>query len=289
MKMNSLVSIIIPVFNGGNFLADAINSAINQSYKNIEVIVVNDGSSDQGLTESIALSYGTAIRYFKKDNGGVASALNVGIANMKGEFFSWLSHDDVYLPEKIEKELKFYWLQEDRQSIIYSDYYLVDYNRRILSSSMLPNVKAVDFRKWITFSSNLNGCTLLIPSSAFFLHGKFNEKLRTTQDYDLWFRLSKTFTFVKLEMHLVESRVHLNQDSIKLSKLAKREIDNLKLGFLREVSGFTVSELSYFASYCKRNRLFKTLAYSCFIILFSLSLDSTYPNRLKNFIKAIVK
>ena len=87
--MQPLVSIVIPVYNGSNFLRDAIDSALAQTYPRVEVIVVNDGSTDGGATEAIAKSYGSRIRYFAKENGHVASALNYGIARMEGEYFSW--------------------------------------------------------------------------------------------------------------------------------------------------------------------------------------------------------
>ena len=74
---NPKVSIIIPVYNGENYLREAIDSALAQTYKNFEVIVVNDGSSDK--TDEICKSYGSRIRYFKKENGGVSTALNLGI------------------------------------------------------------------------------------------------------------------------------------------------------------------------------------------------------------------
>ena len=96
-----LVSIVIPVYNGSNYMREAIDSALAQDYENKEIIVVNDGSTDGGATEEIALSYGDSIRYLHKENGGVSSALNLGIANMRGEYFSWLSHDDRYLPHKV--------------------------------------------------------------------------------------------------------------------------------------------------------------------------------------------
>ena len=80
-------------------MIEAIDSALSQIYKNIEVIVVNDGSKDNA--EEIALSYGDKIRYLKKENGGGLSALNFGIWEMKGEYFSWLSHDNKYDCHKI--------------------------------------------------------------------------------------------------------------------------------------------------------------------------------------------
>src|SRR5258708_2119463 len=99
--MQPLVSIVIPVFNGADFLREAIDSALAQTYPRKEIIVVNDGSTDGGATESITKAFGGKIRYFFKPNGHVASALNYGIANMAGDYFSWLSHDDMYYPNKI--------------------------------------------------------------------------------------------------------------------------------------------------------------------------------------------
>ena len=101
MNKAPLVSIIIPVFNGSDYLAEAIDSALNQTYTNIEILVINDGSNDLERTKSIAHLYGEKIRYFEKKNGGVSSALNLGIKEMKGEYFSWLSHDDNFNDTKI--------------------------------------------------------------------------------------------------------------------------------------------------------------------------------------------
>ena len=102
---NPKVSIIIPVYNGEMYIKEAIDSALAQTYKNFEVIVVNDGSSDK--TDEICKSYGSKIRYFKKENGGVSTALNLGIKKMNGEYFSWLSHDDLYLPNKIKEQINY--------------------------------------------------------------------------------------------------------------------------------------------------------------------------------------
>ena len=125
---NPKVSIVIPVYNGSNYLREAIDSALAQTYKNIEVIVINDGSNDNGKTDKICKSYGKRIRYFKKENGGVSSALNMGIEKMEGEYFSWLSHDDVYLPRKIETQIKFLasnQLQSEKV-ILFANYELID-------------------------------------------------------------------------------------------------------------------------------------------------------------------
>ena len=85
------VSIVIPAYNASNYLAEAIDSALAQTYSNTEIIVVNDGSKDDGATAAVAAKYGEKIRYVEKENGGSSSALNAGIANMTGEWFSWLT------------------------------------------------------------------------------------------------------------------------------------------------------------------------------------------------------
>ena len=105
IEYEPLVSIIIPAYNASNYLKEAIESALNQTYKNVEIIVVNDGSNDGGQTRAVAEEYKEKIAYYEKENGGSSSALNYGIKKMNGEWFSWLSHDDVYYPDKIQKQI----------------------------------------------------------------------------------------------------------------------------------------------------------------------------------------
>ena len=80
------VCVLMSTYNGEKFIEEQLDSILNQTYKNIEIIVVNDGSNDDGKTEEIALSYGDKIKYIKKQNGGVSSALNAGIKEMTGEY-----------------------------------------------------------------------------------------------------------------------------------------------------------------------------------------------------------
>ena len=126
MKFQPKISIIIPVYNGENYLRESIESAINQTYKNIEIIVVNDGSNDDNKTENIALSYGSKVKYIKKKNGGVASALNLGIEKMTGDYFSWLSHDDLYTPNKIKNQVDILEKIEDKETLICCRHCVVD-------------------------------------------------------------------------------------------------------------------------------------------------------------------
>ena len=239
MSYKPLVTIIIPVYNGSNYLSEAIKSAIAQTYENVEIIVINDGSNDNGKTRYVALSFGSAINYLEKSNGGVASALNVGIANMKGDYFSWLSHDDIYYPNKIQTQIDFFSFNPAvRNSILYSDFEIVDQDLNILHQSELKKSDAANFSYWLTTNSDVHGCTLLIPKSCFLEVGNFPENLMHTQDYSLWFKFSKHFNFVLQKEILVQSRQHVNQGSKveNLNSERRSEIRKMRLGFLNDLT-----------------------------------------------------
>ena len=236
---NPKVSIVIPVFNGGDFLNQAIDSALAQTYRNIEILVINDGSADSGETERVALSYGDQIRYYKKSNGGVASALNRAIAEMSGEYFSWLSHDDLYVKEKVARQVEALSLilSTDRErTIFYSDHEVFTSDTEKAIPVLLRGVPPEEFRYWLTTENMLHGCTLLIPKEAFVETGRFNESLRTTQDYDLWFRMAGKFRFVRLPERLVKARSHPEQGSVRMSGLAVAECNTLLSGFINNLT-----------------------------------------------------
>lgn len=230
------VSIVIPVFNGANFLTEAIRSALAQTYSNLEIIVVNDGSNDNGETGRIAQSFGSAIRYFVKPNGGVSSALNLAIREMKGEYFSWLSHDDLYSNDKIEQQINALFNSAHDKSIFYSDYSIFSDDVANALTVHLKQIPPEQFRGWLTMNSALHGCTLLIPRVAFEEFGEFNENLSSTQDYDLWFRMAEKYRFIHIDKVLVQARSHSKQGSFSMGDTVIKECDNLYSGFVRTLS-----------------------------------------------------
>lgn len=230
---NPLVSIVIPVYNGSNYLKDAIDSALAQSYNNIEVIVVNDGSTDGGKTEKVAKSYGKKIRYYTKKNQGVASALNMGIKTMKGMWFSWLSHDDVYNPEKISEQIKFA-IKNPEAKIIYSNYELVNESLNHLHYVSVESDNSQDMAIRLLHSYPLNGCAMLISKDCFEKEGLFDADLQTTQDYEMWFRLALTSQFHLCKINAIKSRQHSLQGSHGNNH--KEEVDKLYVYFLSKVT-----------------------------------------------------
>ena len=164
------VSIIIPVYNGKNYLKDAIDSALAQTYQNCEVIVVNDGSADHGETEKIAKAYGDKIRYYYKENGGVASALNYGIEKMTGEYFAWCSHDDMFQKDKCEKQIYRLLQSEDDTQICIGNYDLLNVDTNRITSfqlSLQQKKKVVKNGLFAVLMGAVHGCTVLIHKSHF--------------------------------------------------------------------------------------------------------------------------
>ena len=208
------VSLIIPVYKGANYMKEAIDSALDQTYDNLEIIVVNDGSPDGGATERIAKSYGNKIRYFAKENGGVSTALNMAIKNMKGEYFTWLSHDDLYLPNKVEEQID-YLIKHDlvgTKTILYADYALINEHSYLLSEQHKNHYLLNEYVELSLLSGAINGLTLMIPKRAFDECGLFDESLRCVQDYKLWFDFLKAgYNFIHQNKVFTATRLHLQQ------------------------------------------------------------------------------
>jgi glycosyltransferase involved in cell wall biosynthesis len=229
-NFHPLVSIVIPVYNGSNYMQCAINSALGQDYDNIEVIVVNDGSTDN--TDMIAKSYGDKIRYFSKENGGVSTALNLAIKNAKGEYISWLSHDDYYLPAKISRQIEELRKIEGKDSekfIVCCDCeYIneIEKTRKIITvtekkeGNILTKLECLK----VLYAWRVHGCAFLIPILAFKQVGVFDPNLRTTQDYYLWFKfINAGYLFYTIFEALVISRLHIDQQSFQALSLCYRE------------------------------------------------------------------
>lgn len=222
-----LVSIVIPVYNGSNYLREAIESALAQTYSPIEVIVVNDGSDDNGRSRSLAQEYGNRIRYVEKENGGVSSALNTGITLMRGEYFSWLSHDDIYPLTKVEEQIKFLWNRSEF-SCTYGDIEYIDSLSRPVSTLRYHHSNPALFPSYL-ITDGLHGCSALIHRHCFDEVGGFREDLRVVQDHDMWLRIGTAFPFVHEPVVRVYARTHADQGSRNLSPAGKREIQSFYL------------------------------------------------------------
>lgn len=256
------ISIIIPVYNGSDYLKLAIDSALAQTYDNIEVIVVNDGSNDDGKTDRVAQTYGDKIRYYKKKNGGVSTALNLAIDKMTGDYFSWLSHDDVYLNNKIERQVDFLDSLSNKDSIIYADFELIDEAGDLIERCKLDHGLLEHIPIYSLLRGMINGITMLIPAKAFKTHGKFDDSLKCVQDYDMWSRLFNDYPFVHQQDILTQTRIHPGQGTTS-NPLAITEANKLWVRIIEELSDSEKrkAEGDLFAFYLEMVRFLKNTPY----------------------------
>lgn len=239
MMYEPKVTIIIPVYNGSNYMAQAIDCAINQTYKNIEILVVNDGSTDEGESERIALSYGDSIKYYNKPNGGVSSVLNFALEKASGEWFSWLSHDDLYYPDKIKKQVEFINTlpsgTDFNKVVVHTATESIDKDGRIIktpSYSDLPiEENSLETVIGNVYNYRLSGCSFLLPISCYKDVGGFREDIRTVSDVEYWYRLlfnGYQFYCMKNDI-LVKNRSHGTQVGKTKVSLFEQELNTLHI------------------------------------------------------------
>ena len=261
MDQNPLVTIVIPVYNGSNFMREAIDSALAQTYSNVEIIVVNDGSTDE--TESIALSYGDRIRYFRKENGGVSSALNLGIREMRGEYFSWLSHDDKYEPHKIENQIALLSQFDDERLIAVCQSKQINKNSEQILSKKRNERQLNQIIGWeealmdVIMHGPLNGCALLIPKIAFDDCGLFDESLRYSQDALMWMQIFlKKYRIVFSGDCDVCIRVHNNQLSQTGREIFHKDSRYIGEKLFEPLASISTKKRNYVYQFAKRHAVF---------------------------------
>ena len=230
-----LVSVVIPVYNGADYLREAIDSVLNQTYSNIEIIVVNDGSIDHGQTEAIARSYGNRIHYIYKENGGVATALNAGIKEMNGDYFSWLSHDDIFYPDKVQKQMQL--LKETNKRIAACAYHIFfDSGRKVpVPFIRFYGNETIQSSVFSVLHALVQFGGVLFKKELFDEYGDFQEDLKTTQDYEFLFRILRKEKCVFSDELLYGIRYHSNQGSNTID-CVNTERDEMYQMFMQSLS-----------------------------------------------------
>ena len=184
--MKKLVSVIIPCFNGEKWLKEAINSCLNQTYPKIEIIVIDDGSTDNSL--EIIKSYGEKVIYESGENRGGNHARNRGFALSSGEYIQYLDADDYILPEKIERQVRF--LEETGADVVYGDwkrqYHLPD--GKIFMGEINVCGPHKDFLEFVLKGKDpwLTTIVPLFKRDAVVRSGGWDENLKAVQDRDFY-------------------------------------------------------------------------------------------------------
>jgi hypothetical protein len=217
---NPAVSVVIPVYNGENYLRLALESVLRQTFQDFEIIVIDDGSKDS--TPDIAQSFGERVRYVRQENAGVAAAVNHGIRLARGRYFAWLSHDDLWAPEKLSAQLEA--LQHvDGPAVCYTDIKLIDGEGKVFDEKDLPLpngneiVRAILRLEPVLYAAY----SLVCEVRCFEQVGPYDLKKRHTQDADMLLRLARTFPFVRVPEKLMFVREHGTRDSLRPTFVAE--------------------------------------------------------------------
>lgn len=211
-----LVSIIIPVYNSEKYLEDCLDSIISQTYPNIEIIAVDDGSTDSSL--EILKKYSEHVIILSQKNSGLASALNVGINKMNGNWFKWFSPDDIMYPYTIENLVDV--AKKHPNTIVYSNWEIIDENSnklRDFNESNYNELSTFEYNVRLLDGQQINVNTTLIPSSLFDKCSiqKLDDPVAIDYNLFLYSALLCDMKFYLIQKPLVKYRVHTKQLSHK--------------------------------------------------------------------------
>lgn len=199
------VSVIIPTYNCARYLGQAIESVMNQTYRDVEIIVVDDGSTDE--TSQIMDKYGANVHYIRQDNRGMSAARNRAIDSSSGELIALLDADDWWEPTKLEEQVSTL-AQDPDVCLVYSDLKVVHDDGSITPSFLSSRPMAAS---GYIFDQLLENCFIL-PSTVLLWRtcldqvGMFDETMRSHEDIDLWLRMCQRWKVALIPKSLTYRR-----------------------------------------------------------------------------------
>lgn len=223
---NPRVSVVIPTYNRAHLIHRAIKSVLDQTYKDLEIIIVDDGSKDN--TEDIVKNFkNNKIRYIKhKKNKGASAARNTGVKASRGEYIAFQDSDDEWFPDKLEKQIKAFNTSSPGVGVVYSGFYKVEGDKKIY----VPNDDRFTYKEGNIHGELLKGNfvgtpAVLIKKECFEKVKYFDEYIPALEDWELWIEISKHYHFKYIDEPLLNSystpnSVNLNQKNM----LKAREI-----------------------------------------------------------------
>ncbi|QJD84062.1 glycosyltransferase family 2 protein [Cohnella herbarum] len=218
------MTVVVPFYNDP-YLPVALESALAQTYEPLEIIVVNDGSMRE---TNLLERYEGRIRVLNKINGGTASALNAGFRSAKGQYVAWLSSDDRFLPDKIERQVRY--MTESGHSISHTAFWQMNGDGETdRQPVVLHDDSMVHFYRSMLESNTVNGCTVMMNKALFTRMGGFSEQLKYTHDYELWLRtIVAGYPIGYLNIPLTEYRIHSGMGSLMYRESVLQEVEDLQ-------------------------------------------------------------
>ena len=223
--MRPLVSIVIPCYNSERYLEESLLSVIAQTYENIEIVVVDDGSTDT-TPAIISRHTGDArVCVVSQSNKGLAAARNAGLAASKGDYITFLDSDDIYMPSKIERQVAFLAEYPDAGLAYCRSGHFLDADPARVSYAYNKSVGATEpILRRLMHGNFINVNTAMVKKPVLDAVGGFDPKFRIGEDWDLWIRLAQSgCVFVEQPEMLVATR--LRDDSLRSDLVLQKKND----------------------------------------------------------------
>lgn len=223
IAMEPLVTVIIPAYNHEKYIEECLESVINQTFPNLEIIVINDGSkdnTDETIRRLIARK-SRSITYLSKENEGLCKTLNLGLEMAHGKYLSFIASDDVWLPSRIEEGVLL--LESNRNiGMVFSDAFFANFDEKsaVRYSEYKPKIKKLfknsiqnsDIYEAMLVENIVLALTVLIRKECIDNVGIFDESLEY-EDYDMWLRVSNKYPIAYIDKPLAFYRIHDNNVS----------------------------------------------------------------------------
>ncbi len=220
-----IVSIITPVFNGKRYLAKAIESALSQSFSNFELLIINDGSTDNSSQVIKPYLTDKRIQYFEQANGGVASARNHALRHAQGEYIGFLDQDDRWLPHKLALQVDF--LEHHKEiALHYAKQQVVDTHGLAFNFDWPTGATGYCLPE-LFLRNKITILTTLVRKRVIDEVGFFNEALSGTDDYDMWMRILLKHPIHFDQQIVAEYRLHDKNVSLDSFKMTIRDLDTI--------------------------------------------------------------
>ena len=212
-----LISVVIPVYNGEKTIRETIESVLNQTFKDFELIAIDDGSTDKTV-EIINRIQNSRIKVFSYPNAGLSASRNRGIAQAIGEYISFIDADDLWTPDKLEAQLKA--LQENPQAdVAYSWTDCIDESGKFLRRGGYITVTGNVYERLLLVDFVEGGSNPLIRKHVFTEVGGFDESFNAVEDWDMWLRLASRYRFVTVPSPQILYRQSANSMSTNVLKM----------------------------------------------------------------------
>ncbi|WP_369726016.1 glycosyltransferase family 2 protein [Bradyrhizobium sp. LLZ17] len=208
-----LVSVIVPAFNAADTVRDTVISALHQTYRNLEVIIIDDGSTDQTRVVAARLvESDPRVRYLYKENGGVASARNRGIADAKGDFVATLDADDLWYPTKLERQVQRFEASGPETALVYAWCCWIDSSGNVTGSAPPMRLEGNIVAQMCLGNVVISGSNALIRREALVAAGGFDESLRSRggqgcEDWKLYMQIAERHKIAMVPEYLIGYRV----------------------------------------------------------------------------------